>query len=176
MRNRESILIRNALSRFASTAKVLTVAFCVGALLFTVVGLITVVSLFAGEAITPEMVVGAIGALVQDAVVVATFVLCALVARDVSRSEIPFTRTQFLRIRAVAWIMLAYFVFCAAWDPLIVPVALTGSPLSVNIVPESEPSGIRINIEAFLASCAFFLFSFILDYGRTLQQLSDESM
>ncbi len=79
-------------------------------------------------------------------------------------------------MKIAAVVLFAYVVFCSIWDPLLSAVVISNDTSLIAITSEPEPSGIRINIEAFLASCAFFLFSFILDYGRTLQQLSDESM
>lgn len=184
MMNRESHLIQKAMDKSLAVGRVLAIVFAVAAGFFAVLAVVLGFSLVMGAqeaAGRGGVVVATVSALVEDAVMIASFVLCSLLARDVSKGRTPFSATQINRTRAIAWILVGYFVFCLVWGPLASSSLFVAGPLSLEVVsPTSALSpaaaDIHVNFGVLLAACAFFLFSYILNYGRTLQRLSDETV
>lgn len=44
------------------------------------------------------------------------------------------------------------------------------------IYPSEQAAGLDVNFETLIAAGAFFLFAYILSYGKTLQELADEAL
>lgn len=105
-----------------------------------------------------------------------TFALCSLVAFDVSKGQTPFSQRQINRVLAMGWIMVGFTLFCLAWSPLVSVVDLSLGGTEYLIYPSEQAAGLDVNFETLIAAGAFFLFAYILSYGKTLQELADEAL
>ena len=102
----------------------------------------------------------------------AIFYLSALIFRDISNGESPFTDKQVKRIKMVSFLLFAYAVL----DSLLPKGVIVGGG------PEStEPSVIRvdsgyygINIGTFVSAVVFYFLSLVIKYGVQLQEFSDD--
>lgn len=118
----------------------------------------------------------AIYALVEDIAMGSAFALCSLVAFDVSKGQTPFSQRQINRVLAMGWIMVGLTLFCLAWTPLVSMIDLSLGNVEYLIFPSEQPAGLNVNFETLIAAGAFFLFAYILSYGKTLQELADEAL
>lgn len=177
-RNRETVLIEESLVRLKRTGKVLFFVFAGMAVLFGAVAVLFAAMVFVGAELFEnsfEAVLSAVYGAVEMAVAGAVFLICALTSRDASRGLTPFSQKQIKRIKAAGWLLLGYVLFCLIWEPFVCALTLSLNNITFDVYTAEQPLDIDINYQALLTSCAFFLFSYILSYGCTLQQLSDET-
>lgn len=176
-RNKEIALIEDSLGHIAKMGIVLRVVFTAASVLFSlllVVGLIGIGSAITESAPVAERMALA-SVLIQDLVMLYAFVVCALVARDSSHGITPFSCKQVRRTLSVGWVMLGYTLFCLVLDPLAAQVQYAVGVAAVSLFGSPQPGELFINFETLIAAGAFFLFSYILSYGKTLQELADET-
>ena len=176
-RHKEAALIVDSLTRIVSIGKSLYVLFAMGAALFlilTLFGILGAVSAVVGGSSVSEHLTW-FSALVQDIVMLYSLVVCAAVAWDASRSHTPFSRKQVRRVLSVGWALLAYTLFCLVLDPLAAQVQYAAGVAAISLFGSSHPGELFVNFETLIAAGAFFLFAYILDYGKTLQELADET-
>lgn len=98
------------------------------------------------------------------------------VAFDVSKGQTPFSQRQINRVLAMGWIMVGFTLFCLAWSPLVSVIDLSLGGAEYLIYPSEQAAGLDVNFETLIAAGAFFLFAYILSYGKTLQELADEAL
>lgn len=176
-RNKEAALIEDSLCGIAKTGKLLRIIFLLASLLFALFGVLDLWALFcigfdrAGAAMSLPL----IAALVQDLVMLYSLVVCALVSHDASRNITPFTQRQVRRVLSVGWVLLAYTLFCLVLDPIAAQVQYAAGVAAVSLFGSPQPGELFINFETLMAAGAFFLFAYILNYGKTLQELADET-
>ncbi|MEY8460519.1 hypothetical protein AALA69_05245 [Eggerthellaceae bacterium 24-137] len=176
-RNKEIALIEDSLGHIAKVGTVLRIVFTAASVLFAlllVAGLLGIGSALAeGVSVAEWMALASV--LIQDLVMLYAFAICALVARDSSRGITPFSRKQVSRTLSVGWVMLGYTLFCLVLDPLAAQVQYAAGVAAVSLFGSPQPGELFINFETLIAAGAFFLFSYILSYGKTLQELADET-
>lgn len=172
-------LIESSLKKARGVGRLLSVVFMLATLLFLVLLCANILVLVWGSLHSPDglaLAVGMIDALVQNFSMICAFLVCSLVARDVSKGKTPFSDTQIRRIRIAAWVMLGYTVFCLLWGPLAVTLQFSLGSMAYGVVALQQPGDINLNFETLIAAGAFFLFAYILSYGKTLQDLADEAL
>ncbi len=178
VRNREALLIETSLNRAHRMGKLLFVLF-VCAACFSVLFICSYVALIflTGNDIVhnPDLIVQLVYSLIETLAMCAVYIICALVARDVSKGETPFTRLQIRRMSATAWIMLGFTILSFVWSPLTTSLQAAMGAFDVGFVSTPNTLDFHINFGALVAAGAFFLFAYILDYGKTLQELADET-
>lgn len=82
----------------------------------------------------------------------------------------------FVEDLAMGWIMVGFTLFCLAWSPLVSVIDLSLGGAEYLIYPSEQAAGLDVNFETLIAAGAFFLFAYILSYGKTLQELADEAL
>lgn len=176
-RNKEAARIEDSLCETARTGKILRVIFTLASAFFVLLFLLDLSSMItclmsrSNTAVLFESLV----ACIQDLVMLYAFAVCALVACDSSRGITPFSRKQVKRTLSVGWVMLGYTLFCLVLDPLAAQVQYAAGVAAVSLFGSPQPGELFINFETLIAAGAFFLFSYILNYGKTLQELADET-
>lgn len=176
-RNKEAALIENALKPITRMGSILHVLFAIAAALFVLLlafGLIGAGTAMANGASVVDGLAW-LNVLVQDLVMLYSFVVCALVSHDASRNITPFTQRQVRRVLSVGWVLLAYTLFCLVLDPIAAQVQYAAGIAAVSLFGSPQPGELFINFETLMAAGAFFLFAYILNYGKTLQELADET-
>lgn len=176
--NREARLISTSLGRANRAGKVLCILFSAAAgfsALFAV--LFVGLQIVEGASVLgdPRSALAILYSFLETAVMFAVYLLCAFVAYDVSRGRTPFSRKQIRRVSAAACLMLAFTALSFVWEPLTTLLLISSNALTVGFEGESSSVDFRINFGALVAAGAFFLFSYILSYGKTLQELADET-
>lgn len=177
--NKELGLIENSLKKAHKAGRFLFVVFSLATVLFAVLLCLNVVILLLGFSQFPDkmaLMIGSTDALVQNCAMICSFSMCALVARDVSGGKTPFSDKQIGRIRIAAWSMLVYTIFCLLWSPLAITLQFSFGSVAYDVVAGQQPGDINLNFETLIAAGAFFLFAYILSYGKTLQELADEAL
>lgn len=176
--NRELGKIESSLQRAHRMGRFLGIVFAVAAAFFVVLALFLLISLAqqpsSGDA--AAVWIGAVYALVQDVVMGASFALCALVARDMAKGATPFSEKQIRRVLASGWLMVGFTLFCLFWDPLVSALSFSFSGFEFGVFASDQVGGLNLNFETLIAAGAFFLFAYILSYGKTLQELADEAL
>lgn len=104
------------------------------------------------------------------------FTLCALVAHDVAKGATPFSEKQIRRMLITGWLMVGFTLFCLFWDPFVSVLSFSFGGVDFGIFASDQPGGLNLNFETLIAAGAFFLFAYILSYGKTLQELADEAL
>lgn len=176
-RNKEEAQIANALSQAVKPGRILKVVFMFAATFFWLLTGLSIYGMVLGVmqgAAGPEWV-RLVSTLAQDLVMLYAFVICALVARDTSRAITPFSAKQVRRTLSVGWVMLGYTLFCLVLDPLAAQVQYAAGVAAVSLFGSPQAGELLINFETLIAAGAFFLFAYILNYGKTLQELADET-
>lgn len=176
--NRELGKIESSLQRAHRMGCFLSIVFAVAAAFFVVLALFLLISLIqqpsSGD--TVAVWIGAIYALVQDVVMGVSFALCALVARDMAKGATPFSERQIRRMLATGWLMIGFTLFCFFWDPLVSALSFSFNGFEFGVFSSDQAGGLSLNFETLIAAGAFFLFAYILSYGKTLQELADEAL
>lgn len=176
-RNKEAALIEDALHGNVRTGKVLRVVFVLAAVFFGLLFAVDVCSCATGAlgGLGGAEVFSAVAAAIQDLVMLYSFVICALIAHDVSRNITPFSAKQVHRALSVGWVLLGYTLLCLVLDPLAAQVQYAAGVVAVSLFGSPQPGELFLNFETLIAAGAFFLFAYILNYGKTLQELTDET-
>ena len=175
--NREIGRIESSLGRAHRLGRILGVAFAAASVFFGILAVWLLVSLFLlGGPDGSALEIGAIYAFVEDLAMGSAFALCSLVAFDVSKGQTPFSQRQINRVLAMGWIMVGFTLFCLAWSPLVSVIDLSLGGAEYLIYPSEQAAGLDVNFEPLIAAGAFFLFAYILSYGKTLQELADEAL
>ena len=171
-------MINASLSKANRAGKVFCIVFsCAAAFSALFAILFVALQVVAGESVfsDPALAAGAIYSLIETGVMFAVYVLCARLAYDVSRGMTPFCKVQVKRITMAGWLMLAITLLGLVWDPITSPILASSSSLAVGFEVGQDSVDFHINFGALVATGAFFLFSYILNYGKTLQELADET-
>ena len=176
-RNKEAALIEDSLGKITGTGKVLKVVFSLGAAFFLFLLLLDGATFVGGllSGVSASELLSAIAAAIQDLVMLYAFIVCAFVARDASRVITPFSAQQVRRTLSVGWVLLGYTLFCLVLDPIAAQVQYAAGVAAVSLFGSPQAGELFINFETLIAAGAFFLFSYILNYGKTLQELADET-
>lgn len=176
-RNKEAARIEDSLSHITRMGKVLKIVFASAAALFASLLAVAIVGISAAiiEGASAGEWPALISVLVQDLVMLYVFIVCALVARDASRAITPFSAQQVRRTLSVGWVLLGYTLFCLVLDPIAAQVQYAAGVAAVSLFGSPQAGELFINFETLIAAGAFFLFSYILNYGKTLQELADET-
>lgn len=176
-RNKEEAQIANALSKTAKPGRILKVVFVFAAAFFGLLVGLSIYGIFLGamQGVSGPEWVRLVSTLVQDLVMLYAFIVCALVARDASRAITPFSAQQVRRTLSVGWVLLGYTLFCLVLDPIAAQVQYAAGVAAVSLFGSPQAGELFINFETLIAAGAFFLFSYILNYGKTLQELADET-
>jgi len=176
-RNREAALLEESLQKANRMGRVLRVVFFAAAAFFVILAFLDIgFFLFEPRASTGGYEWASLASgLAQDVVMFYSFVVCALIANDASKSETPFSCKQRNRALRVAWFMLAYTIVCFFLDPIAAQLQYSAGSATVGLYAGEQAGDLYINFETLIAAGAFFLFSYILNYGKTLQELADET-
>jgi hypothetical protein len=176
--NRETKLLERAFSRIPKIGRALVVIFaaasCIGILMIAAIAVSFFVALSAGEQTNVSGVQIAYE-LIGQAAMLAVYVSCALVARDMSRGETPFSNKQSKRVFVAACVMTTYVICCFVWDPLFSTIQANFGLMSMGYSAHPEPTTFFINFGALTAALVLFLLAYVLDYGKTLQMFADET-
>ncbi|MEC4271615.1 hypothetical protein VJ923_00395 [Adlercreutzia sp. R25] len=177
-RNREIELLERSFAGIPRLGKLLGIIFTICACLSAIMILFLAASPFffavdgvAGFAPAAQIAYDIIGQLAMLAV----YVMCALVAWDMSKGETPFAQKQVRRALAAACIVALYTLVCFIWDPLFSAIEVALGPLTSVYDADLKPATFFVNFGTLLASAVLFLLAYILNYGKTLQALSDET-
>lgn len=176
--NREESLLGEALARVKRIGRGLCVAFVLAAVLslaFAVFCLLGIVISGVGQ-LAAFQVGGLVYSAIQSLVMLTVYSLCALVAYDASRGMTPFSDRQIRRIVAAACVMAVFTLMCLVWDPLVYEFSLAYGDVSVGIDASVSSNTYFVNFGALVAAGTLFLFAFVMVYGKTLQQFSDETL
>lgn len=177
--NREREILNNTVVRAQRIGKVIYAVFAavtVLSALITCANLLGII--FEASAEKGELfhVGGFAYSTVQSVVMTTAYLLCALVARDASRGMSPFSSVEVRRVLAAAWILAVFTMMSLVWDPVVSEVVYTSGAFSIGQSTAVSSNTLFINFGALVATGALFLFAYILKYGATLQQFSDETL
>lgn len=175
-KNRETELLKRAFGEIPAIGRVLYVLFAIAA------GVATLGIVFyplAWEDIVEasnvpglEITYGVLGYLA----VLCPCVCCAMLARDISKGESPFAAKQVRRIFLAACVLAGYTLCCFIWNPIISSVQARLGPVSAVtfsdyfLVPD-----LFVGFWMIVATMSMLLFAMVLNYGKTLQMLADET-
>lgn len=153
---------------------VFTAASCIGILMIVAIAVSFFVSLSAGEQTSVSGLQIAYE-LIGQVAMLAVYASCALVARDMSRGETPFSNKQSKRVFVAACVMTVYVICCFVWDPLFSAIQTNFGLVSMGYSTHPEPTTFFINFGALTAALVLFLLAYVFDYGKTLQMFADET-
>lgn len=177
-RNREIELLERSFAGIPRLGKLLCIIFTISACLSATMIFFLAASPFFftvdGAAGSVSVVQIAYDIIAQLAML-AVYIMCALVAWDMSKGETPFTQKQVRRTLTAACIAALYTLVCFIWDPLFAAIEVASGPLTSVYDADLEPATFFVNFGTLLASAVLFLLAYILNYGKTLQALSDET-
>ncbi len=100
--------------------------------------------------------------------------LSGLIFRDIALGNTPFSLKQAKRIRAIAWLLLAYTAIDAILPTgVFVGQASSDASVSAGHLAASSPT---IQVGSLIVAIVFFFLSSVFKYGVKLQELSDDTV
>lgn len=175
-KNRETELLREASGQIPAMGRALYVLFVIA----TVIALMSLVFyprvwgeiMQSSDAAGAEIISGTLGRLA----LLCPCLCCALLARDAANGESPFSGKQAKRVFFSACAIAIYTFSCFLWQPLISSIQERLGPTRAAQFSEyAMIPDISMLFWMIVVTLAMLLFAMVLNYGKTLQMLVDET-